>query len=58
MDPLTFLDILSELGRVAALVLLIALTVVAVKNMPTSDEDIRACFHGDSRSEAEKRWLR
>lgn len=58
MDLLTFLDILNELGRVAALVLLIALTVVAVKNMPTSDEDIRACFHGDSRSEAEKRWLR
>lgn len=58
MDLLTFLNILSELGHIAALVLLIALTVVAVKNMPTSDEEIKACFRGSSRSEAEKRWLK
>lgn len=47
MDLLTFLNILSELGRIAALVLLIAL-----------NEEIKACFRGSSRSEAEKRWLK
>lgn len=55
MDLLTFLNILSELGRVAALILLIVLTVVAFKNMPTSDEEIKACIHGD---DSRKRWLR
>ena len=55
MDLLTFLNILSEIGRVAALVLLIALTVVAFRSMPTSDEEIKACFHED---DSRKRWLR
>lgn len=58
MALLTILDILEAMSRVSALVLLLALIVAAVKNMPTNNEEIRVCFRGNSRSEAEKRWLR
>lgn len=58
MALLTILDILEAMSRVSALVLLLALIVAAVKNMPTNNEEIRAYFRGNSRSEAEKRWLR
>lgn len=58
MTPLTILDILEIVSRVSALVLLLALIVTAVKDMPTNNEEIRVYFRGNSRSEAEKRWLR
>ena len=58
MTPLTILDILEIVIRVSALVLLLALIVTAVKDMPTNNEEIRMYFRGNSRSEAEKRWLR
>lgn len=57
MALLTILDILEAMSRVSALVLLLAL-IAAVKNMPTNNEEIRVYFRGNSRSEAEKRWLR
>lgn len=58
MALLTILDILEAMSRVSALVLLLALIVAAVKNMPTNNEEIRVYFRRNSRSEAEKRWLR
>lgn len=55
MTTLTILDILEIVSRVSALVLLLALIVTAVKDMPTNNEEIRVYFRGNSRSEAEKR---